>query len=222
MHILIVEDDRVIAENLYDFLESRGHTCDFAASLGQARQRLAASRFDTILLDRNLPDGDGAELLRDLRDEGKSLAVLVLSARDALEDKLDGFAAGADDYLAKPFALKEVEARLLALQRRAGSTPVGTAATAGPLAYDPATREICLSGQALALPPKAVRLAELFLRHPGRLFSRQELELAVWGREQEASDNLRSVLNTLRRALGDTAGVRIVNVHGLGYKLVTD
>lgn len=222
MHILIVEDDRPIAENLYDFLESRGHACDFAASLLAARRLFEERRFDALILDRNLPDGDGTDLLRELRGSGQTLPVLVLSARDALEDKLGGFAAGADDYLAKPFALKEVEARLLALHRRSATQPTAAAVTFGRLSHDPATREIRLDGQALTLPPKAVRLGELFLRHPGRLFSRLELETAVWGQEQESSDNLRSVLNTLRRALGDHAGVRIANVHGLGYKLVGD
>ena len=221
MHLLIVEDDRPIAENLYDFLESRGHACDFAATLAQARQQLASAHFDALLLDRNLPDGDGTELLRELRAAGRNLPVLVLSARDELADKLGGFAAGADDYLAKPFALKEVEARLLALQRRA-APPLPVAAHCGRLSYDPASREIRRDGQTLTLPPKGVQLAELFLRHPGRLFSRQELEIAVWGREQESSDNLRTALAILRRALGEDSGARIANVHGLGYKLVAD
>ena len=115
MHVLIVEDDRTIAENLYDFLEARGHQCDFANTLAGARALLAGSRFDALALDRNLPDGDGATLARSLRDAGQTLPILMLTARDQLDDKLDGFAAGADDYLVKPFALKEVEVRLLAL-----------------------------------------------------------------------------------------------------------
>lgn len=223
MHVLIVEDDRTIAENLYDFLEARGHQCDFANTLAGARALLAGTRFDALALDRNLPDGDGATLARSLRDAGQTLPILMLTARDQLDDKLDGFAAGADDYLVKPFALKEVEARLLALQRRA----VPPAATAAPLAvgqlsFDPVAHEVRRAGQRLELPPKAVKLLATMLPHPDRLFTRRELEIAVWGHEQDASDNLRSVLHTLRKALDGNSGITIHNIHGLGYKLSVD
>lgn len=220
MHILIVEDERPIAENLYDFLEACGHRCDFAASLAGARQLLAAGDIDALILDRNLPDGDGAGLARQLREAGNVLPILMLTAKDTLDDKLAGFDAGADDYLAKPFALKEVEARLLALQRRTGGRPSPAALRCGALDFDPAAQAVRLDGVALALPPKAVRLVETVLQQPGRVFSRRELERAVWGHEQDSSDNLRSVLHTVRKALGEQAAVEIVNVHGLGYKLV--
>ncbi|MBN8462496.1 MAG: response regulator transcription factor [Dechloromonas sp.] len=221
MHILIVEDDRVIAENLYDFLESCGHQCDFAPSLGAADALLRLDEFDALVLDRCLPDGDGALLASRLRAAGKSLAILMLTARDMLDDKLAGFGAGADDYLAKPFALKEVEARLQALLRRSGGQGVAQRLVFGALSYDPAERAVTLAGRPLTLPPKALRLVEVLLQQPQRVLSRRELEMAVWGHEQEASDNLRSVLHTARRALADAAPVRIVNVHGLGYKLVS-
>ncbi len=220
MRILIVEDDRPIAENLYDFLEAHGHQCDFAPSLAGARALVATSAFDAVILDRNLPDGDGATLLRDLRASGHTLPVLMLTARDTLDDKLDGFSAGADDYLGKPFALKEVEARLLALQRRAMPRHDSGTITAGGLTYDPSAHEIRLDGHALPLPPKATVLLAAMLMHPGRLFSRRELEIAVWGHEQESSDNLRTLLLTARKALDGAAPLEIRNVHGLGYKLV--
>ena len=221
MHVLIVEDDRLIAENLYDFLESCGHQCDFAASLTAARPLLAAGGIDALILDRNLPDGDGATLARSLRSAGKMLPILMLTARDTLDDKLAGFDAGVDDYLAKPFALKEVEARLLALQRRHATAPRsdGGPLSLGPLTYDAAAQEMRLHGQLLSLPPKAIRLLAVMLPHPNRLFSRRELEIAIWGHEQASSDNLRSVLHTVRKAVGE--GVEIQNTHGLGYKLVS-
>lgn len=219
MHVLIVEDDPLIAENLYDFLEARGHQCDFATTLAAARQLLAGAMIDALILDRNLPDGDGATLARSLRSAGKMLPILMLTARDGLDDKLAGFDAGADDYLAKPFALKEVEVRLLALQRRCASRLGEGPVRLGLLAYDPSAQEIRCDGELLVLPPKAIRLLAVMLPHPGRLFARRELEIAIWGHEQESSDNLRSVLHTVRKALGSGA-VEIQNVHGLGYKLV--
>lgn len=222
MHILIVEDDRAIAENLYEYLESRGHRCDYAPTLAAASLLLESQHFDAAILDCNLPDGDGIALARHLRAAGRLLPLLMLTARDTLEDKLNGFDAGADDYLIKPFALPEVEARLQALARRAGSRSQGGRCRQGPLEYDASAQEVRLAGQLLHLPPKALRLVAELLPHPKRVFSRRELEIAIWGHEQESSDNLRSVLHTLRRALGEESGIQIVNVHGLGYKLVSD
>jgi DNA-binding response OmpR family regulator len=106
--------------------------------------------------------------------------------------------------------------------RRAGTRPAAGSCRLGPLTYDAEAQEARLAGRRLALPPKPLRLLAELLPHPKRVFSRRELEIAIWGREQESSDNLRSVLHTLRRALGEGSGVAIVNVHGLGYKLVYD
>ncbi len=228
MRVLIVEDDRAIAENLYDFLEARGHRCDYADSLESAQRLLASQDFDVAVLDRNLPDGDGLALARRLRVAGNALPLLVLTARDALEDKLLGFEAGADDYLVKPFALQEVEVRLLALQRRAAAGRSEVVLRQGALEYDDSAQEVRLHGQPLSLPPKAQRLVAALLSQSKRVFSRRELEILVWGQEQASSDNLRSVLRTLRRALDEadasrgaaTASVEVINVHGRGYKLV--
>ncbi|MGB4468944.1 MAG: response regulator transcription factor [Azovibrio sp.] len=220
MRILIVEDDRTLAENLYEYLESRGHQCDYAHTLAGAALLLEDSGFDAAILDRNLPDGDGIGLARRLRAAGHPLPLLILTARDTLEDKLTAFAAGADDYLVKPFALEEVEVRLAALVRRAGVQSQARIYRQGPLEYDGSAQEVRLAGQPLRLPPKALKLLAELISHPNRVFSRRELEIAIWGREQESSDNLRSVLYTLRRALGEASGVQVANVHGLGYKLV--
>ena len=221
MHILIVEDDLVIAENLYGFLESCGHQCDFAASLAGARLLLAQFEFDALVLDRNLPDGDGVVLARQLRSTGNLLPILMLTARDALEEQLAGFDAGADDYLAKPFALKELEVRLLALQRRSSLRYTSSQLAYGGLVFDAAAQLVRLDETVLQLSPKAVRLVEVLLQQPKRVFSRRELEMAVWGHEQASSDNLRSVLLTVRKALALKPSLEIANVHGLGYKLIS-
>ena len=220
MHLLIVEDDRTIAENLYEYLEARGHQCDYADSIAAASALLARSAFDALVLDRNLPDGDGLALARRQRSEGRATPILVLTARDTLEDKLLGFEAGSDDYLVKPFALQELEVRLLALARRSAVWAADPVLRYGALEFRAATQALCLHGRPLTLPPKPLRLVAELLAQPERVFSRRELEIAVWGHEQDSSDNLRSVLHTLRRALGDDAPVQVVNVHGLGYKLV--
>lgn len=226
MHILIVEDDRLIAENLYDFLESCGHQCDFAANLGAASLLLKNDGIDVLILDRNLPDGDGANLAKSLREAGNTLPILMLTARDALDDKLTGFDAGADDYLAKPFALKEVEIRLKALHRRslASVSRLTERLAFGPLHYDASGQLLALHGHPLALPPKALRLLLTLLPHPERLFTRRQLEIAIWGEAQVSSDNLRSVLHTVRKVFAEVSAaepsVEIRNVHGQGYKLV--
>jgi DNA-binding response OmpR family regulator len=220
MRLLIIEDDRTIAENLYEYLEARGHQCDYADSLATASRLLAIQVFDAAVLDRNLPDGDGLTLARRLRAEGNALPLLILTARDTLEDKLVGFDAGGDDYLVKPFALQEVEVRLLALARRSGARRPDAMLRQGALEYDAAAQEARLAGRVLELPPKALRLLVELMSQPNRVFSRRELEVAIWGHEQASSDNLRSVLHTLRRVLGDGSEAEVVNVHGVGYKLV--
>lgn len=220
MRILIVEDEGAIAENLYDFLEMRGHHCDFAHSLATARHVCEQSAFDVIVLDRNLPDGDGAQWAKQLRAAGKTLPILMLTARATLDDKLDGFAAGADDYLCKPFALQEVEVRLLSLHRRAAGQPATGACVLGPLHYDADACTMSLNGLPMALPPKALRLLSLLMAQPARVVSREALEVAIWGEAQASSDNLRSLLHTVRKALGTSSGVTVHNVHGQGYKVI--
>ncbi|MDO9602032.1 MAG: response regulator transcription factor [Rhodocyclaceae bacterium] len=219
MRILIVEDDTHIAENLVLYLEMKGHECDYATSCRGARERIAQAEFDALIVDRGLPDSDGLALIRELRAQGNSLWILVLTARDTLQDKLAGFDAGADDYLPKPFALQEVEARLAAIARRGKLREDAGVWRLGDIEYDAAAQEVRRGGVALHLPPKALRLLAVMLPHPNRAFSRRELELAIWGHEHDSSDNLRSLLHTVRRQLGETCGVEIVNRHGLGYKL---
>ncbi|WP_148714855.1 response regulator transcription factor [Chitinolyticbacter meiyuanensis] len=222
MHILIVEDDADIAANLHDYLSARGHQVD-AAPGGLVALHLAASTpFDAIVLDLGLPGVDGLTVAQRLRQDARlATPILMLTARDTLDDKLDGFAAGADDYLVKPFALKEVEVRLAALVKRAQGRVVDGSLHLGALDYDPVSGVACWHGDELALPPKALQLLVILLGRPGQLFSRSTLELAIWGEEQETSDALRTQLSVLRRALTAPAwACPLITVHGRGYKLV--
>lgn len=221
MRILIIEDDPAIATNLYDFLSTHGHSVD-AAGDGVTGLHLAVREpFDAIVLDVGLPGMDGMKLCQKLRSEAHVDApVLMLTARDTLKDKLQGFDCGADDYLVKPFAMKEVEARLLALHKRASGRVTSRMLLAGDLSLDPRTLEIRFRGKDVKLTPKCIRLLEAMMTEPGRLFSRAQLESAVWGDALETSDTLRSHMHVLRRALIDAGGYDpIETLHGLGYRV---
>lgn len=223
MRILIIEDDATIAANLYDFLEARGHSIDAAAD-GVTGLHLAITQvFDAIVLDLGLPGMDGLVLARKLRDEAHvETPILMLTARDTLDDKLEGFARGADDYLVKPFSLKEVEARLTALHKRSSGRVTTRLLEAGLLTLDPKTMTVRFAGNEVKLPPKCLRILELLMREPGRVVSRDEIERLVWGEAQETSDTLRSHLHMLRRALTAAGGHDpIETLHGVGYRVQT-
>jgi DNA-binding response OmpR family regulator len=219
---LIIEDDAAIAANLYDFLESRGHVPDVSGDGVTGLHRAITGGFDAIVLDLGLPGMDGTTLCRRLREDAHDgTPVLMLTSRDTLEDKLEGFARGADDYLVKPFALKEVEARLVALHKRHAGRVTSSTLTAGSLSFNPETLAIRFADRDVKLPPKCVRLLETMITRPNRVFSRSELENAVWGGAQETSDTLRSHMHVLRRELMQAGGYDpIENVHGMGYRLV--
>lgn len=221
MRVLIIEDDPAIAANLYDYLEGRGHVVDAAADGVTGLHLAVAGEFDAIVLDLGLPGMDGVTLCRKLREEARNdTPVLMLTARDTLEDKLEGFARGADDYVVKPFALKEVEARLVALNKRRAGRVAQRPLAAGELTLDPRTLLVRFCGNDVRLPPKCLRLLEALMAEPERVFSRKELETAVWGDAQETSDTLRSHMYVLRRELVQAGGYDpIETVHGIGYRL---
>jgi DNA-binding response OmpR family regulator len=221
VRVLIIEDDPAIAANLYDFLEARGHAVDAAADGVTGLHLAVTGSFDAIVLDVGLPGMDGIALCRKLREEAHNdTPVLMLTARDTLQDKLAGFSGGADDYLVKPFALKEAEARLLALhKRRAGRVAAGTIAS-GDLVFDPGSLSVQFCGNDVKLPRKCLRILEALMSQPDRVLSRKELETAAWGDELENSDSLRSHMHVLRRELQRAGGYDpIRTVHGHGYRL---
>jgi DNA-binding response OmpR family regulator len=224
MRTLVIEDEAAIAANVCDFLESRGHVVDAAAD-GVTGLHLAVTQdFDAVVLDVNLPRIDGLALCRRLREDARrDTPVLMLTARDTIEDKLEGFEAGADDYLPKPFELRELEARLAALHKRSAGRAAPRELRHGSIAFNPATLAVTVGGVAVRLPPKALRLLELLMSQPERVFSRVDLETAVWGDRLPSSDTLRSHMHILRRAFAAAgAADPVENVHGLGYRLVSD
>jgi len=220
--VLVVEDDLTIAGNLYAYLEARGFVPDAAYDGRSALAMLARQSFDAVVLDIGLPGGvDGYGVLHGLRVEQCSpVPVLMLTARDGLDDKLAGFAHGVDDYLTKPFALAEVEARLTALIQRARGGVVNAVRTFGPLQLDVRTRVVSVGGKPVHLARKSVAIVEMLMRDPGRVVQRAELEDALWGDEPPSAYALRSQMHLLRRALADAGFDGIETVHGTGWRLV--
>lgn len=221
MRILIVEDHRDIAENIGDYLTPKGHVLDYAAD-GVTGLRLAVAHdYDVIVLDLMLPGLDGLEVCRRLREEAKrSTPVLMLTARDQLDSKVAGFRAGADDYLVKPFALKELEVRLEALRRRgAGASPSRVLEVAD-LEFDPDTQTVRRAGQRIELNPSLRTLLGVLMANSHRVVRRAELEAALWGDDLPEADVLRAHIYALRAAIDRPFGRKLIHtVHGTGYRL---
>ncbi|MBE7459397.1 MAG: response regulator transcription factor [Zoogloeaceae bacterium] len=223
MRVLIIEDDLDIATNLCEFLESRGNVVDIARD-GVSGMHLATScDFDAIVLDLGLPGMDGLRLCNKLRrDARQDVPVLILTARDVLDDKLAAFDCGADDYLVKPFALREVEARLKALVSRRRGRVIDRRLVFGAIEFDMSSLAVAVDGRPVHLSRKCLRLLEMLMSAPNRVYSRAELEQALWGDEQPQSDSLRSHMHLLRRALTDAHGHSpIETVHGVGYRFAS-
>ncbi len=220
MKILIVEDNPDLAANLGDYLEDRGHIVDFAAD-GATGLRLALKLdFDAIVLDLALPALDGMTVCRRLREAGRDTPVLMLTARDQLEDKLQGFKVGADDYLVKPFELQEVEARLEVLQRRGRITHLRQLRI-GDLSYDLDTLIVSRDGREIELNPIALKILQRLMEASPRVVTRAELEELVWGDELPDSDSLRVHIHSLRTAIDKPFATPMLQTrHGIGYRLI--
>jgi DNA-binding response OmpR family regulator len=220
--ILIAEDDYGIACNLHTYFELKNFDVETVYSGQAALHRCSVAIFDIVLLDLGLPGLDGLTFLQRLRGELRSnVPVLVISARSDLDDKLAGFEHGADDYLVKPFALSEVEARVRALLKRAaGAAVVEPILRFDSLELDTRSGEARVAGRVLHLTPKAAALLELLLRTPGQLVRRQKVEEALWPEASPQPDALRSQIHWLRRALADHGFDGLETVHGVGYRLI--
>jgi DNA-binding response OmpR family regulator len=222
MRLLVVEDEEDLAEGLRVGLARNGYAVDVAGGATQAYDRLTVNEYDLLLLDINLPDGDGFTLCRRLRDGevetpgDAGLRVLMLTARGTLDDRVRGLDGGADDYLVKPFHLAELLARIRALLRR--DTGGGTAVlTVGGIVLDTARHTASAGGAPLALTPKEFGVLEYLMRRPGHVVSSEELLEHVWDANADPfTQTVRVTVGTLRRKLG---GGSIETVVGRGYRL---
>lgn len=224
MKILVIEDNRDIAENIADYLEPQGHILDFAVD-GLAGLRLASSEsFDAIVLDVMLPGLDGFGVASRLRQEhGVSTPIIMLTARDQLDDKLQGFASGVDDYLVKPFSVKELEARLLALGKRGPVSDASSVLQVDGLRYDPATVTASREGTELELNPIQRKILQHLMRNSHRVVPREELESVVWGDDVPDKDILRSHIYSLRNIIDKPFSNALLHtIHGAGYRLYED
>ncbi|PZU09768.1 response regulator transcription factor [Sphingomonas sp.] len=219
MNILLVEDDAGIGRFVNRGLAARGHQVAWERTAARVHTLAATRRFDAVLLDLGLPDGDGLEVCRKLR-ETDSIPVLMLTARDQLQDRLDGFDAGADDYLAKPFAFEELVARLRVIERRVAER-APEPLRLGDLTVDPVQREARCVGRPIPLGGKAFDLLFQLVRSKHGIIGRQCLIDAIWGGEADVTDNVLDVhIGSLRRRLA-AAGtlLAIETVRGQGFRL---
>jgi DNA-binding response OmpR family regulator len=221
LRILVVEDNPDLAANLVDYLEAKGHLTD-ATGDGISGLHLATrNNYDVIVLDLVLPGLDGVSLCQRLRqDVGKLTPIIMLTARDSIEDKITGLEAGADDYVVKPFELRELAARIKSLARRSQAASPRQKLQVGDLLFDTATFQVARAGKLLDLPPIQLRLLETLMRASPRVLDRAELERSVWGDTPPDSDSLRAHLHVLRNAVDKPFGQPLIHtLRGIGWQI---
>lgn len=216
MRILLIEDDRLIGDGIKAGLSKLGFSIDWFTQGKEGLRALSAAPYDAVVLDLSLPEIDGLDILRQWRQQGQDEPVLILTARDALEQRINGLQMGADDYLCKPFALSEVAARLQALIRRRHGQLQPTLKH-GDVIMEPGSHTVTLNGEPLVLKAREIALLELFLLNAGRVLTRSQLEEKLYGWDDEVSSNAVEVhIHHLRKKLGSEF---IRTIHGVGYTL---
>ncbi len=220
MRLLLVEDEARIVELLSAALSSAGFVVDAVAGCDDGRDALASVAYDAAILDLGLPDGDGLALLADLRAAGNKIPILVLTARDTVEDRVAGLDTGADDYLVKPFATAELVARTRALLRRPGGA-LGAVLHAANIVFNTIDRDVTVAGKPVVLPRRETAILEHLMRRVGRVVPKALLEERLYGMDQELESNAIPVhVHHLRRKLLDAdAAAEIHTVRGVGYLL---
>lgn len=220
MRILVIEDNRDILANVLDYLQLKGFTVDCAQDGLTGLHLATTGHFDLIILDIMLPGIDGYQVCQRLRDDGNNdVPILMLTARDALDDRLKGLRAGADDYLIKPFALSELVARVEAILRRSQGLRKRQLKVAD-LVYDLDTLHVSRAGQPLKLNPLGLKLLAVLMQKSPAVVRREALEEALWGDDCPDSDSLRSHIHQLRQALDKPFETPLLHtLHGVGYRL---
>jgi len=218
VRLLLIEDDEALGEGIHQALAREGYTVDWLNDGSSALHALLSETFDVVVLDLGLPRMGGLEVLRRLRDSGATVPVLILTARDATEDRIAGLDAGADDYLIKPFDLAELKARLRALLRRSAGRARVLIEHAG-ICLDPSTQQVSYHNQPVSLTPKEYQLLHELLSPPGRVMTRDQLIQLLYGWNEEAESNTLEVhIHHLRKKFSSEL---IRTVRGVGY-LVED
>ena len=221
MKLLIIEDDTSLREIMQRALQGEGYIVESAATYFDACDKIAGYSYDCIMLDIMLPDGNGLKLLEEIKRSGKEERVIIISARDSLDDKITGLDLGADDYLAKPFYMAELSARIKSVMRR-GSGAVNNTMTAGNISLDLGSRRVTINGKELALLKKEFDILLYFMQRPGHIVDKAVLAEAVWGDHIDMVDNFQFVyaqIKNLRKKLSEAgASINIKAVYGFGYK----
>ncbi|MGH8179243.1 MAG: response regulator transcription factor [Steroidobacter sp.] len=224
MQLLLIEDHADIAANIAEFFEARGDVVEHCGDGPSGLRQALSGAHDVIVLDLLLPGLDGLSLCRQLRHAGRTrVPVLMLTAKDLLSDKIEGFEAGADDYLVKPFSLAELDARLKALVRRASVPEAPRILGVGDLRFDLDTLEAERGGERLKLNPTTRRILIVLLQNSHRVVTRAELERELWGEQPPQGDFLRAHMHALRTAIDKNFSVKLLHtIHGAGYRLSAD
>jgi len=218
--VLLVEDHDDLAATIGTYLEGCGYAMDFAADGSIALNLMEDNVYDLIILDLMMPKVNGLKVANRLRERGDSTPILMLTARDQLEDKLEGFEVGADDYMVKPFEMEELSARVNALLRRARGEVSEGAIRVGDLLFDPRTMRVERDSQRLNLSPTSIRILRILMRESPRLVSREQIENELWGDMLPDSDTLRSHMYNLRKSIDRPFETKLLHtVQGMGFKL---
>jgi len=221
MKILIVEDNRELASSMHDFLSREGYICECSYKIGEATEKLSLNSYDCILLDIMLPDGSGLELLKFIKEEKINSGILIISARNALDDKVIGLEEGADDYITKPFHLPELHARLRAVFRRKNLDGYNHVSF-NEIKLNTDTLEVSIHDQLIEVTKKEFDLLLYFLVNKNRVLSRQSIANHLWGDQTDNLSNFDFVyqhVKNLRKKISSAKGIDYIEtVYGLGYK----
>ena len=221
MKLLIIEDDNSLREIMQRALTTEGYIVETASTFFEAEDKIAGYEYDCIMLDIMLPDGNGLKLLQQIKSLGKNDRVIIISARDSLDDKIEGLELGADDYLPKPFYMAELQARIKSVLRR-GSGAVQSTMNAGNISLDLQSRRVSVAGKEVPLLKKEFDILLYFMQRPGHIVDKAVLAEAVWGDHIDMVDNFQFVyaqIKNLRKKIAEAgADMNVKAVYGFGYK----